>query len=175
MCLLTSGRTEPCSDGIGGNKKAYFINFVENAFTVTSGEATAISADVTEVFEYELLNDSNTFTETFTQDINAGTSTYEQVLVLALKKQDLATAREIDKIVKGRPIVVVKDRMGNLKVCGLSDGTVATGDIASGGAKAEFNGYNLTLTATETSPAPFLDSATVTALEALVSATEINP
>jgi hypothetical protein len=174
-CLLTTGRTEPCSDAIGGLKKLYLVDFVEDSFTITAGEATAIDAAVTVAYEYELLADGNTLVETFTEDRNAGTSIYEQVLTVALKKQDKDTANELALIVKSRPIAIVLDRMGNYKVVGISDGTVASGDIQSGGAKAEFNGYNLTLTATETLPAPSLDAATETAFLLLVSGTQINP
>tara|TARA_R110002051_G_scaffold6746_1_gene32132 strand:+ start:1624 stop:2154 length:531 start_codon:yes stop_codon:yes gene_type:complete len=174
-CILTKGRTEPCRDAIGGLRAIYLTDFLEDSFTIVSGEATAIDAGVTEVFKYELLADGNTLVETFTADANNGTSIYEQVLTVALKKQDKETASEIATIVKARPIAVAQYRDGSYKVVGISDGTVATGDIQSGGAKADFNGYNLTLTATEVSPAPTLDSSTVTALLALVSATNINP
>jgi len=174
-CVLTSGRTEPCRDAIGGLKAAYFLDYVDDAFTIVAGEATAIDVGVTEVFKYELLADGNTLVETFTADKNNGTSIYEQVLTLALKKQDKETANELALIVKARPIAVVQFRDGTYKIVGIDDGTVATGDIQSGGAKADFNGYNLTLTATEVLPAPTLDATTVTALQALVSATNINP
>ena len=174
-CVLTSGRTEPCRDAVGGLKAVYFADFLEDAFTIAAGEVTAIDAGLTEVFKYELLADGNTLVETFTADQNNGTSIYEQVLTLALKKQDKDTANELALIVKARPLVVVQFRDGTYKAVGVSDGTVATGDIQSGGAKADFNGYNLTLTATEVLPAPTLDSATVTALLAVVSATNINP
>lgn len=174
-CVLTIGRTEPCKDAISGLKAAYFLDYVEDSFTIVSGEATAIDAAVTEVFKYELLADGNTLVETFTADQNNGTSIYEQVLTLALKKQDKDTANELALIIKARPVVVVQFRDGSYKIVGISDGTVATGDIQSGGSKADFNGYNLTLTATEVTPAATLDSSTVTALLALVSATNINP
>lgn len=174
-CALTTGRTEPCRDAVGGLKAIYLYDYVEDSLTVTSGEVTAIDAAVTEVFKYELLADGNTLVETFTADQNNGTSVYEQVLTVALKKQDKDTANEISLIVKARPPAIVQFRDGTYKAIGISDGTVATGDIQSGGAKADFNGYNLTLTATEVLPAPTLDSATVTALLALVSATNINP
>ena len=174
-CNLTSGRTEPCRDSLSGLKALYLLDFVEDSFTVVAGEATAINIAVTEVFKYELLADGNTLVETFTADQNTGTSTYEQVLTAALKKQDKATANELALIVKSRPVVVVQGRDGSYRVVGISDGTVATGDIQSGGAKSDFNGYNLTLTATEVLPAPYLDSATISALIALESATVINP
>ena len=113
-CVLTSGRTEPCRDAIGGLKAAYFLDYLEDAFTIVSGEATAIDVAVTEVFKYELLADGNTLAETFTADQNNGTSIYEQVLTLALKKQDKDTALELTAIVHGRPIVVVQFRDGGV-------------------------------------------------------------
>lgn len=174
-CVLTTGRTEPCRDAVGGLKAIYLYDFSEDSFTITAGEATAINADVTEVFKFELLADGNTLVETFTADASAGTSVYEQVLTIALKKQGAGTASEIAKIVHARPPAVVQFRDGTYKIVGISDGTVSTGDVQSGGAKADFNGYNLVLTATEIAPAPTLDSSTVTALLALVSATNINP
>lgn len=174
-CILTSGRTEPCRDSIGGLKNIFLIDYVEDSFTISAGEGTAIDAGISDVYKYELLADGNTFVETVTTDANTNNTTYEQVLTVVLKKQDLASTNELDVISKARPIVVVQYRDGSYKVQGISDGTVVTGDNQSGGAKSEFNGYNRTFTATETSPAPFLDSATITALLALVSATNINP
>lgn len=167
-CTLTKGRSEPCRDAVGGLKAAYFLDYVEDAFTISSGEATAIDSGVSTVYKYELLGDNNTLVETFTADANNGTSVYEQVLTLALRKQDKDTASEISLIAKARPIVVVEGRDGSFRLVGESDGTVATGDFQSGGAKADFNGINLVLTATETEPAYYLDTDTVTALKNLV-------
>ena len=174
-CNLTSGRTEPCLDAVSGLKAFYLLDFVEDSFTITGGEATAINAAVTEVFKYELLADGNTFVETFTADRNNGTSIYEQVLTVALKKQTKESADELALVVKSRPVAVIEFRDGRKVVCGISDGTVATGDIQSGGAKADFNGYNLTLTATEVLPAPTLDESTNTAFDLLISTTNVTP
>ena len=33
-CLLTTGRTEPCRDAIGGLKALYLFDFIEDSFTV---------------------------------------------------------------------------------------------------------------------------------------------
>ena len=123
-----------------------------------------------------MLADGNTLEEVTVADRNTGTRVNTQTLVLALKKQDLNTAIEIDAIAAGRPVVVVQDRNDNYKVLGITEGmNLTSGSAASGGAKADFNGYNLTLVAEENATAPFLDSATVTALLALVDATPIDP
>lgn len=173
-CNLTSGRTEPCKDTIGGIKKALFIDYVENPFTVSDGQATAINAAVTEVFEYELRADNNTFTESIVSDPNTGTTINTQTVEMRLKKQDAATSNQIKLMASGRPVIVLVGYDGSYKVAGFSEGMDITGsNVQSGGAKGDFNGYDLTFTSIETSFAPYLDAATITAVEALVSNTNI--
>lgn len=174
-CNLTSGRTEPCRDAIGGLKNVYLADFLEDAFTITAGEVTALNVALTEVFQYELLSDNNTFVETFTADQNNGTSVYEQVLTVQLKKQTKASADELALLVKSRPLAVIEFRDGRRVAMGISDGSVVTGDIQSGGAKADFNGYNLTFTATEVLPAPTFDATASSALDGIISATNVTP
>ena len=177
-CLLTTGRTEPCRDAVGGLKSIYLFDFIEDAFTISGGEATAVNAGISsgDVYKYDLLADGNTFVESGgAPEESTGTSVVTQTGTVVLKKQDLATANEINILKKARPPAVYKFRDGSYKVQGISDGTVISVETASGGAKGDFNGYTLTLTSTELDLAPTLDSATVTAFEALVSATVINP
>lgn len=174
-CLINSGRKIPCKDTQGGLVAAYFLNYIEDAFTIVAGEATAINVGVTEVFKYDLRNDGNIFAESVVSDKNTGTTTNTQTLTLALPKLDKDTALQVDLLAKGRPIIVVQDRNGNYKAAGLSEGSDLTGsDLNSGGSRSDFNGFNLTFEAIEGSTAPFLDSATITALLALVSTTNIE-
>ena len=177
-CLVGKGRIEPCKTSLGGLKNAFFANFAEadGAFTEVGKEVTALGLGLTTVYKYDLLADGNTLEEVTVADRNTGTRVNTQTLVLALKKQDLNTAIEIDAIAASRPVVVVQDRNDNYKVLGITEGmNLTSGSAASGGAKADFNGYNLTLVAEENATAPFLDSATITALIALVDATPIDP
>lgn len=174
-CALTSGRTEPCKDAAGGLKKAYFIDWIEDAFTVSGSQATAINVGITAVFQYDLLSDTNTLVETMTPDTNNGTRVVEQVLTLGLKKQTYQSAAEFNLVAAARPIIVVVDNMDNHKVIGLTRGTNVVIESQSGGALGDFNGYNITATGTELKLAPSLDASTITALEALISATNVTP
>lgn len=168
-CLITSGRLEPCKDSLGGIKAAYFINYIEDAFTVTSGEITALNTGITEVFKYELRADANLFSQNVVSDRNTGTSVNTQTLTLALKKLDKDTSLQVDLMSKGRPVIVVEDYNANFQVAGLSEGMDLTGsDINSGGAKTDFNGYNLTFTSMEKGLAPFLDETVITTLKGKV-------
>lgn len=49
-CDVTQGRSKVCKDGLGGQTALYLYNSIEDAFTVVSGEATAINAGLTAVF-----------------------------------------------------------------------------------------------------------------------------
>ena len=177
-CEIGKGRLEPCKNTLGGLKNAFFANFSEadGAFTLTGNEVTDIGVGLTTVYKWDLLADGNTLDEELVADTSAGTRVNTQTLTLALKKQDLATAEQIDLIAAGRPVVIVQDRNDNYKVIGITEGlNLTSGSATSGGAKADFNGYNLTLVGTEGAYAPFLDAASVTALLALVDATPIDP
>lgn len=176
MCDIVSGRTEPKCKSVGGLKKAYFINWVKDAFTIAAGEATGINVLVTEAFGWELRADENNATEAVAGNRNNGTLVNTQTITLHLKKQDFATSNEIMLMANGRPIIVTVGYDGRHKVYGAVDGCDLTGsNIQSGGAKDSFNGYDLTFTAVEDALAPFLDAATITALEAIESATVITP
>ncbi len=174
-CLLTTGRTEPCRDAIGGLKALYLFDFIEDSFTVSGGEATAMNVAVTAAYEFDLLADGNTFVESGgAPDESTGTSVLTQTGTAVLKKQDKDTANAINVLKAARPVAVWKFRDGSYKVQGISDGTVISVETASGGAKGDFIGYTLTLTATEPLLAPTLDSSTVTAFEAIIDATKIS-
>ena len=172
-CKITKGRTEPCKNNIAGLRTAFFINFVKDAFTETLGKISAISATVTEVFEFELRSDSNILVESLVSDKNNGTTVNTQTLTLALKKQDSETALEVDLMAQGRPIIVIKDANDMYRAVGYSEGMDLSGsDINSGGARGDFNGYNLTFTSMEGKLAPYLTPEAVTALLALTNPAE---
>lgn len=167
-CDITSGRRKPCKNQIGGVSKVYFMNFVENPFTVVNGEATAINPLITEVFEYELTGDTNNLGESMVGDRTTGTSANTQTITLALQKLSKEDTHQMNLLVYGYPIAVVKDRNGNYFASGITEGIDFTVAPTTGAAKTDFNGYNLTGVAIESALAPMLNSATVTALLALV-------
>jgi len=168
-CDITAGRLKGCKDAIAGMSKVYFFNFVENPFTVVAGAVTAINPLLTDVFEYDLVGDGNTLVESMVGDRNTGTSPNTQTLTLALNKISKEDNVQFNLLVHGYPQAVVKDRNGNYIAIGITDGIDFTASPTTGGAKADFNGYNLTGVAIESALAPFLDTASVTAFLALVA------
>lgn len=175
-CPITSGRTEPCNDSIGGLTSFFAIPYIADGFTIASGEVTAINVAVTEAFKYELRADANILTSDGTSDENTGVTLFTETLAVALKKQDAASNVQVELLHKGLHYIVGVSRSGNYQLMGSLDGArVTASNATTGGARTDFNGYNLTFTSFSQVETPMLDSATVTALLAIESATVINP
>ena len=170
-CDITNGRDKECKNAIAGTSKIYLFNDIENPFTVLNGVVTAINPLLTDVFKYELVGDGNTFAQSMQSDRNNGTSTNTQTLTLVLPKISKEDNNQFNLLAYGYPKAVVADRAGNYQVVGLKDGIDFLIAPTTGGAKSDFNGYNLTGVALESELAPILDNATITAFLALVNPT----
>ena len=169
-CDITQGRGRICKEQLGGNRKLYLYNYVEDPFTLAGGEATAINPDLTAVYEYDLEGDNNTFEQPGVADgRNTGVSGHNQSLNVQFKAMDAVTNAEFNLLKKGDAQAVVKDRNGKYHALGITDGLEWVINGQTGGAKTDFNGYTVTATAFEKDLAPILDEATVTAFLALVS------
>lgn len=164
-CDLTAGRIEPCKDAVGGLKAMYLINYDEVAdytYDVTDTDmiATFVASALTiNAYKYELKG-ANVLDQTVTSSRDNGTTFVEQSLTAVLKKQDVATHKEIKLLSYGRPRIVVEDYNGNYFLMGLEHGVeLTTAAISSGTAMGDLNGYTLTLVGMEKIPANFIDAS----------------
>lgn len=169
-CDIANGRLEACKDSVSGIDAIYFINYgIEYPDNVTidlDGVVTAVLG-VTDLYKYELKG-ANSFDQTIQSSRDNGTTFFEQVLVAQLKKQDIATHKTVKLLAYGRPHIVVRTRNLQFFLMGLERGAdVTAGTISTGAALGDFNGYNLTFTAMENTPAPFIDCADETTLAAV--------
>lgn len=176
-CLLSMGRAEACKDSIGGLKNVYFANFdIEAAdvtYDVTDTDLITAITGISSLYKYELKGNS-----TFVQNINSsrenGTTFFEQVLTLELKAQDAATTKEIKLLAYSRPHAIIETNNGQYFIAGLLRGMDVTGGtIENGTALADYNGYKITLSGQEKTPANHLDCATESALATLFASATI--
>ena len=167
-CDVANGRLEPCKDGIGGLDAIYFINYgIEAADITYDGTNTDVIdavTGVTNIYKYELKG-----TNSLEQVVNAsrenGTSFVEQTLSVQLKKADITTHKSVKLLSYGRPHIIVKDRNGKYYMCGLNWGMeLTTGNLSSGTALGDFNGYTLTFVGQEKIFANLIDVASDAAL-----------
>lgn len=177
-CDIANGRVEACKDAISGLLNIYFINYGDLPSISASNPVygTGVNTDVINTWEpaarlslykYELKG-ANGFDQTIQTSRDNGTTFFEQVLTVQLKKQDIATHKNVKLLAYGRPRIVVETRDHQFFLAGLEQGCdVTAGNVASGTAMGDFNGYNLTFTAMERIPANFLDCTTEAELAAV--------
>lgn len=160
---LTLGRLEPNKDVVGGLKAVYFADYTTASFgtatVAATDEITAFSALIT-LFKYELKG-SNNIDEANPNSRENGTSFWEGSGSITLKKQDLATRKEMKLLTRERVLVVTEDYNGNYKIHGLHNGAEVSVSTSSGSGMGDLSGYTLEITTTEQNPAYFLDSAII--------------
>jgi len=170
-CDITAGRIEQCKDSVSGLKAMYLINYEDlnsdSPTYVTYGTGDNIDEitdwipvdDTTQLtmYKFELKSTANSFTTSINSSRDAGTTFFEQTLVAALKRQDVVTHKNVKLLAYGRPRIIVRTMTDQFFLMGLDQGAdVSAGEISSGAALGDFNGYSLTFTAQEELPANFL-------------------
>ena len=171
-CDITAGRLEPCKDSVGGITAiyiggAYTDNLLTTATISAEGEVTAFAAALT-FYKYDLKG-ANSFDQTNENSRENGTSFWTQTGTVVLKKQDKATTALLKLLSYGRPQIIVEDYNGNFYLAGIENGVEVAVNTATGAGMGDLNGYNLTLTGTEKSPANFMAfSSMVTAADIVV-------
>jgi hypothetical protein len=153
-CDLSAGLLEPCKAQLGGLDAVYFANNTSLGIpTIVNGEVTGFSEATGTVYKYELKG-ANGLETSIQSDRNNGTTFFEQVLTLQLKKLTPAQNAEIIKMSQGRFQVFAEDRSGNLLLLGQVRGMEMTdGGIVTGVEMGDLSGYNVTLTGQEKEPA----------------------
>ena len=174
-CDITLGRTEPCKDSVGGINAVYFVNFGDiTSITYDAAETDVISAvgGSPNAYKYEVRGNS-TYTENIQSSRENGTTAFEQVLELTLKKLTKDDHNTIKLLSFGRPNILIEDNNGNVFLAGAEYGADVTGGtVVTGGAMADMSGYTLSFTGMEKAPANFINVAVVgnTAAENIAAA-----
>jgi len=164
-CDINSGRLEPCKDSVGGINAVYFINYGDlGAITYDSTDTDVIDtvAGSPSAYKYDVRGNS-TYTENIQSSRENGTTAFEQVLELTLKKLTKEDHKTIKLLSFGRPNILVEDNNGNVFLAGLEHGADVTGGtVVTGGSMSDMSGYTLSLTGMEKIPANFLQKTSAT-------------
>mgnify|MGYP003632547022 FL=1 len=162
-CLINKGRLEPCKDSVGGLTAVYFVDY-GTIGSITYASAT--SAEITTVagvgatapiaYKY-ILKGNSSLEQTVTSSRENGTTFYDQIVNLTLKKLSVQSNDELALIAVARPHVIVEDNNGNAMLVGLEWGAdVNGGTVVTGAAMGDLSGYTLSLQGMEKKPANFL-------------------
>lgn len=157
---LTKGRTNPCKDNIGGIRSLYLFTYVYYDPSNFGGEpgVSLTSFPATTIYRFEGVNAN--FNEQIISDERG--LYFSQDLTFSLKKQSVSDTNIWNDAMGYDLRYVVQYNNGKLRLGGLyNGGRVRSVEIVSGGAKNDFNGYNITISGQERWAAPFMDSLDV--------------
>lgn len=158
---ILKGLCADCLPSIGGIKKLYIANFVDNAYTVSNGEVTAISENV-EWYEYFIRKNTGSFTSTLNVDAANGTNYVSTEISVVFNKMETVKRIEMAALALADMLVVVEDENGIKWAFGADRPVTCTaGGGETGTAKSDANHYTLTLT-DESDSYPFAIADNVT-------------
>ena len=166
---LTSGRKLPCKGGSGGFRAVGFLPWSNGLVVGTDGVVESLDPAVTAIYRYELKHSGNTYTEDIQTDADARTIDFVGTLAIVLHKLDVETRNEVKMLAMGELIIFVETNNGEILCIGSVNGADLTGGGATtGGNKADFTGWNLTFTTSETEPYLTLSSTAKTEYASLL-------
>lgn len=173
---LINGLDKSCETNAGGVNKIYITDF-ENVSSFTTGAATspligdwidAITMAGSSVF-YEIKTNKNvcSFTEEAAIDLTNGTTFFNQTVNIVLSRRETTKRDFIEKLAAGQKqlALIILDSNGNYWYIGQVEGaylTTVTG--GTGTAKADRNGYEISLVAMEADQAYQIDPTIIAGL-----------
>ena len=133
---------------MGGIVEALIANHADvTAVTVTAGKITAITMATSAKFHrYQLPRNTGSLSSNYTIDDTTGAKYVASDLVLQVNRMDTTKRIEISALAQGELAVIVKDANGAYWFLGKDAPVKASaGDGLTGTARADRNGYSITL------------------------------
>lgn len=138
-----------CKDAVGGIVEAYIADINDvTTITPTSEVVTAITmAEGKKYHTYKFRKQTGSVNSTINTDAAAGTTWYQNDVVLQFTKMETSKRVEISALATGQVSIIVKDSMGKYWLVGTKDSPaeLSAGTVATGTAMGDLNGYNITL------------------------------
>ena len=147
MAILTSGRTIPCKDNIGGIRNVFlfkYVSYTYNQIIGVRGESVT-TFPATDIYEFAVTGAS--MSEDVKNDENG--LSYNQTMSFVLKKQDWDITNDLHTLSKMEIRYIAEYNDGNYRIGGLFNGATLSFDSVSGTSKESLNGYNVTIESQE--------------------------
>ena len=166
-CELTTGRALDCKDIVGGVRAVYFCQLEDATITSSGGAITDLDLSPAQLYKYNLVRGTGSFTETLTASAENGTVFYEPSVNVKLHKLSVADQNEIKLLAQNRLLIFVEtnavDANGKRQIwcCGSENGMeMTTGTGNSGVSFGDMSGYDLNFVGMESIPCLFVNAYT---------------
>lgn len=149
--LTGSLKLDVCSPSVGGVKKVYLANYMENAAQISTTEGatnTMVTGFTTGITWYDFSCRKNTASMTSTLNVSDnGTTSVSTVLSLAYAQMSADKRIAMVALAKGELMAVVEDSNGHYWFLGKDNPVTSTaGTGETGTAKTDANQYTAELT-----------------------------
>ena len=165
-CDITSGFALGCRDNTGGIKAIYILSGSVSSITDASNEISDING--TGVFyQFDLQRGTSDFTETINGSTENQTVFYEATINAAFAKLQTSTRNQVKVLAQNPDLKIIVETNNDSAsekfiYVGRKNGAVLNaGQGQSGTALGDANGYTLTFTAQEPSPADVITRTTL--------------
>lgn len=143
-----SGLTFDCSPSMGGIVKVYIANHSDVASLTTADDKISVitMANSAKFKAYSFARNTGSLSSNYTIDETTGANFVASDLVIQFNRMETTKRVEITALAQGELAVIVEDANGTLWYLGKDAPVKATaGDGLSGTARADRNGYSITL------------------------------
>lgn len=143
-----NGITNDCAPSMGGISEVYIANHSDvTGVTVTDNQISAITMASSAKFKkYAFPRNTGSLSSNYTIDETTGANFVASDLVLQFNRMETAKRIEIVALAQGELALIVKDANGKYWYLGKDAPVKATaGDGLTGTARADRNGYSVTL------------------------------
>ena len=151
MCSLTQGYTIGCK-GVGGIREAYIIDcddvesMVEEDGVITSMVLSGL------LWKYELQRNTATFSDKI-ERLPTGAKVYNSEFNMVINTMLTSVRQEIQRVIKHRLIIIIKDRNGVYWMLGRENGMKNnSGKVGPGQSGTDRSGFELSFEGTEKQP-----------------------
>lgn len=143
-----NGLLRDCDGSLGGISQVLLSNFDDvSGVTVSDDIITAITmADNAKFKKYDFRPNTGSMTSTMQRNLENGSLYWQTDLVLSFSKMETVKRIEINAMAINDMVAIVKDMNGKYWYLGKDEPIIATaGDGQTGTARADRNGYGITL------------------------------
>lgn len=143
-----SGISNDCASNMGGIVEVYLANKADvSSVTITSSKVTAISMNSTAKFKtYHFRPNTSSMSSNYQVNQENGTSYVQTDLLMVFNRMETSKRIEVTAMAQGELCAIVKDANGLYWMLGIDNPLVlVNGDGLTGTARADRNGYSVTL------------------------------
>lgn len=144
-----SGLARDCESSMGGIIEVLAaLKDDITAITVTTNQVTAITmASSKKMVKYSFNRNTGSLTSTYQVNPENGTKYVQSDLALVFSRMETAKRVEITALAQDDLVLIVKDANGKYWLLGYDEAvSMSAGDGQTGTARADRNGYSITLT-----------------------------